>query len=208
MDDCKSRASCRMLAADESAKERSMIFPARRSVASALAVLLGLAGLYDARPAIGATVAASPAEAIARGRYLVKISHCNDCHTAGYSASKGGMPESRWLMGNPVGWRSRQGTTYAINLRLYMQGLSLQDWLHLARTQHARPPMPWWAVRDMNDADLAAMYTYVHSLEPKGSPAPDFLPGDRAPAPPFSTLPDMSLPEMGKKPAPQQSPLP
>ena len=66
----------------------------------------------------------SSAATLERGRYMVLTGHCNNCHTAGYVATSGKIPEDRWLMGNPVGWRSKQGTTYGTNLRLYVQNLS------------------------------------------------------------------------------------
>lgn len=127
-----------------------------------------------------------------RGRYLVLLGHCNNCHTAGYIAAAGKLPEERWLTGNPVGWRGRKGTTYAINLRIYFQNLSEEAWLHVARNGRSRAPMPWWSLRDMNDEDLKAMYQYIRSLKPLGKPAPDFLPPDKTPPRPYQQLPDMS----------------
>ena len=35
-----------------------------------------------------------------RGRYVVKIAGCNDCHTAGYAQTGGSIKESQWLMGD------------------------------------------------------------------------------------------------------------
>src|SRR5262245_45512536 len=134
----------------------------------------------------------SPPSAIERGRYLVVIGHCNNCHTAGYTAASGKIPEDRWLMGNPIGWRSKKGTTYAINLRLYVHNLSEEGWIHVARTAQSRAPMPWWSLRDTNDDDLRAMYRYIRSLTPLGEPAPSFLPPDQVPPRPYQQLPDMS----------------
>ncbi len=95
-------------------------------------------------------------------------------------------------MGNPVGWRSKKGTTYATNLRLYFQNLSEDGWLQVARTAQPRAPMPWWSLRDTSDEDLRAMYRYIKSLTPLGEPAPSFLPPDQVPARPYQQLPDMS----------------
>jgi len=102
------------------------------------------------------------------------------------------VPEDLVLTGNPVGWRGRIGTTYASNLRLYMQALTEDDWLRLARTAQWRAPMPWWSIREYDDAELRAIYRYVRSLAPLGQPAPTFLPPDVAPPPPFNVLPDCS----------------
>ena len=76
-----------------------------------------------------------------RGRYLVKIAGCNDCHTPGYAHAAGKMPEQDWLTGNSLGWRGPWGTTYPSNLRLYMQTLSEDEWVTTARTAQYRPPM-------------------------------------------------------------------
>ena len=64
---------------------------------------------------------AAEAALIERGRYLVRISGCNDCHTPGYIAAAGKMDESRWLTGDQLGWQGSWGTTYAANLRTSMQ---------------------------------------------------------------------------------------
>ncbi len=139
------------------------------------------------------TEARSDTQQLQRGKYLVLLSHCNNCHTAGYAAAQGNMSEDRWLMGNPVGWRGKNGTTYAINLRLYMQSVSEEGWLEVAHKVQSRPPMPWWTLRDTSDADLKAMYRYIRSLGPAGQPAPAFLAPDQTPKPPYNQLPDMSM---------------
>jgi len=111
-----------------------------------------------------------------RGRYVVKATGCNDCHTAGYGPSAGKTPEKDWLTGDALGWQGPWGTTYASNLRLHFSRLTEQQWLQQARTMQARPPMPWFALRDMNDADLKAIYAYVRAAGPAGQPAPAYVP--------------------------------
>ena len=102
-----------------------------------------------------------------RGRYLVKIAGCNDCHTPNYPQSAGKVPEKDWLTGVPVGWQGPWGTTYAANLRLVIGGMTEAQWMKGAR-QALKPPMPWFALRDMTDGDLRAIYRYVKSLGPGG----------------------------------------
>ena len=121
-----------------------------------------------------ATAKADPV-LVDRGRYLVRTAGCNDCHTPGYAASAGAVAETNWLTGDSLGWEGAWGTTYPINLRLFMQSLTADQWLGIAR-QPARPPMPWFALRDMTDADLLAIYHYVRSLGPAGEHAPSFVP--------------------------------
>src|SRR4051794_39593567 len=68
-----------------------------------------------------APLAVHPASAdakAARGKYLVQIGGCNDCHTAGYAQNGGQTPTTDWLTGLPVGFRGPWGTSYPANLRL------------------------------------------------------------------------------------------
>lgn len=116
---------------------------------------------------------------VERGRYLVKATGCNDCHTAGYGPTAGKTHEKDWLTGDALGWQGPWGTTYATNLRLQFSRLTEQQWLQQARTLQTRPPMPWFALRDMNDADLKAIYAYVRAAGPAGQPAPAYVPPGR-----------------------------
>lgn len=120
---------------------------------------------------------ASPIE---RGRYLVKIGGCNDCHTAAYGAKAGEVPEKDWLTGDAIGWQGPWGTTYATNLRLLFSGLGEKQWLERARTMQTRPPMPWFVLRQMSEGDLKAIHAYIRSLGPAGQPAPAALPPGQA----------------------------
>ena len=126
---------------------------------------------------------------VERGRYLVRIAGCNDCHTPNYPQTGGKVPESEWLTGDALGWRGPWGTTYPTNLRLYMQDLTEEQWVKKAKTLNARPPMPWFNVRDMTAADLRALYRYVRHLGPAGKPAPAFVPPDQEPKGPAVQFP-------------------
>jgi mono/diheme cytochrome c family protein len=135
--------------------------------------------------------AAQPARAteLARGKYVVIISGCNDCHTAGYALSNGKVAEKDWLTGDRLGWHGPWGTTYGVNLRQYMQGLTEAQWVARAKGLETRPPMPWQNVRAMSEQDLRAMYRYIRHLGPGGDAAPAYLPPDKEPPPPFVTFP-------------------
>ena len=112
---------------------------------------------------------------VQRGRYVVLTSGCNTCHTALYGMLGGNVPESDWLLGDKVGWRGVWGTTYATNLRIYMQTMTEEQWVQKGRTFTSRPPMPWFAIQAMSDEDLRALYRYVRSLGAAGKPAPSYL---------------------------------
>jgi len=124
-----------------------------------------------------------------RGKYLVQIAGCNDCHTAGYAPSGGRVDEKQWLMGDAVGWRGPWGTTYAANLRLVAQHLTEDQWVKRATSPDLRPTMPWFAVRDMTERDVRAIYRYIRWLGPAGQPAPSYVPPDQTPSGPYIQFP-------------------
>jgi len=130
---------------------------------------------------------------VQRGRYVVQTTGCNTCHTATFAMVGGKIPESEWLTGDKVGWRGIWGTTYATNLRLYMQEMTEEQWLEKARTLSSRPPMPWFAIQAMNDDDLRAIYRYVRSLGPAGKPAPSYIPPLLTPRGPYVQFPFLPL---------------
>ena len=128
-------------------------------------------------------------QTIERGRYLVKIAGCNDCHTPGYAQSGGTVPEKQWLTGDQLGFRGPWGTTYPANLRLYMQKLTENEWIKVGHTAQFRPPMPWFALRDMTAQDLRDIYRFTRYLGAAGDPAPAFVPPDQEPKGPFVLFP-------------------
>ena len=134
---------------------------------------------------------------IERGRYLVRIGGCNDCHTPNYPQAGGQIPEADWLMGNPVGFQGPWGTTYPSNLRLVANSLSEAQWLKTARAE-MRPPMPWFGLRQMTDTDLQAVYWYVRSLGAKGEPAPAYAPPGQPPNTPYIVLVPQNLPKQAQ----------
>ena len=94
---------------------------------------------------VACTNPATPAPEVTlveRGRYLVTITGCNDCHTAGYAQSEGNVPEEQWLTGDRLGFRGPWGTTYPPNLRLYMQDLTEEQWVARARELGRVPRCP------------------------------------------------------------------
>jgi mono/diheme cytochrome c family protein len=140
-------------------------------------------------PAKGATAPPPDAKSIEHGRYLVRIAGCNDCHTAGYAQAGGKVDEKAWLTGDRLGWQGPWGTTYPANLRLALARLSEDDWVRVAKSAQYRPPMPWFALRDMTEADLRDLHRFVRSLGPAGEPAPAYLPPGQAAAGPVITFP-------------------
>jgi mono/diheme cytochrome c family protein len=151
--------------------------------------MLGAAVAGQADAAQQSETGKGDSKQIQRGRYLAKIAGCNDCHTAGYAMSGGNVPESLWLTGDKLGWRGPWGTTYAVNLRLYMRDMTEGEWVKRAKTMKTRPPMPWFALHDMTGQDLRALYHFVKSLGPVGEPAPAYVVPDKTPQGPYIQFP-------------------
>ncbi len=147
--------------------------------------LIGAAAAFALLGVAGNAFAAPPAaDPVARGRYLVQIAGCNDCHTPNYAQRGGDVPESEWLTGLPVGFKGPWGTTYAANLRIALGAMTEEQWMKAARSQRL-PPMPWFALRDMSDADVRAIYRYVRSLGVAGSKMPAVVAPGVEPATPY-----------------------
>jgi len=157
-------------------------------------LLLGWAALSV--PAIAAektSTSSAKAEAksdLERGRYLVAIAGCNDCHTPGFLVQGSKVPQKDWLTGGTLGWRGSWGTTYPANLRLYFQDITEDQWVQVAREIQRRPPMPYYSLNQMTEADVRAMYKYIRSLGPAGKPAPKFVPPGKVPPQPYVQFPD------------------
>jgi mono/diheme cytochrome c family protein len=134
--------------------------------------------------------AAEPAQ-LARGKYLVTIGGCNDCHTPGYMEKGPAVPENQWLTGVPVGFQGPWGTTYPANLRLVVKDMTEAQWVQHAR-QERLPPMPWFNLARMTDADLKAVYAYIRSLGAPGERAPAYVaPGGKVNTPYFVFVPQV-----------------
>ncbi|MCX7892288.1 MAG: cytochrome c [Burkholderiales bacterium] len=159
-----------------------------------MSIALAVSAAFAAAAA-GAHAADAPADkrALERGKYLARIGGCNDCHTAGYMERAGQVPESDWLAGSAVGFQGPWGTTYPANLRLLAQSMSEGQWVARFRTE-MRPPMPWFNLKAMSDADVRALYAFVRSLGAKGDPMPAYVPPGQAVTTPYFVFVPQNLP--------------
>jgi len=152
-------------------------------------VLVVLISVLVSTAAFAAESSASK-DQIARGKYLLIVGSCNDCHTAGFAPSDGKVPESEWLLGDgKLGFRGPWGTTYAPNLRLTLSRMKENDWVQYAKNLRTRPPMPWFNLNRWNESDLRAFYRYVRQLGSAGAPVRAGLPPEKAPQPPYIVWP-------------------
>ena len=133
----------------------------------ALALSLGLS-----LAPVTASQAADPA-AVARGKYLVTIAGCNDCHTPGYFLGKPDM--ARFLGGSEVGFdMPGLGTFHGPNLTPD-KATGLGGWtdaqIATALTTGARPDgrmlapiMPWHAFASLTKEDVGAIVAFLRSI--------------------------------------------
>ena len=150
--------------------------------------LLGaVAALMVAAPLMPAN-AADPA-AVARGKYLVAIAGCNDCHTPGYFLGKPDM--ARFLAGSEVGFEiPGLGVFHGPNLTPD-KATGLGNWtdaeIVVAIQKGQRPDgrmlapiMPWHAFAKLTKEDAAAIASFLKSLKPVENKVPGPLgPGEK-----------------------------
>jgi mono/diheme cytochrome c family protein len=163
-----------------------------RILALPLIILLGVGNagvVFSQEASPGSKALHLDRDKVQRGRYLARVGGCNDCHTEGYLQSEGRVPEKKWLTGSSFGWRGPWGTTYAANLRLFVNTLTEKQWVEIARHLKTRPPMPWFNLNQWSDEDLRALYQFVRYLGPAGNPAPAFVPPGQEPSTPFALFP-------------------
>lgn len=129
---------------------------------------------------------------IERGRYLVQIAGCNDCHTPGHFL--GNPDPERFLGGSDVGFELPGiGIVYGPNLTSdKATGLGtwsaqqIVDAIRTGATPEGRglaPVMPWPNLAALTDADAFAIAAYLQSLDPVAHEVPGPIPpGEPAPS--------------------------
>ena len=120
-------------------------------------------------------------EQLDRGKYLVGIAGCNDCHTPGYFLGK--PDAARYLGGSEVGFEiPGLGVFHAPNLTPDTE-TGLGDWtpaqivaaLQTGLRPDGRelaPIMPWQAFAGMTPSDAMAIAVFLKSLPPVNNKVP------------------------------------
>ena len=123
----------------------------------------------------GALAPGALAADVARGKYLVSIAGCNDCHTPGYFFGK--ADGSRYLGGSDVGFEiPNLGIFHGPNLTPDKE-TGLGGWtdeqIVTAFTTGKRPDgrelapvMPWRAFANFSKEDVAAIVAFLRTLPP------------------------------------------
>jgi len=135
-------------------------------------------------PAQQATASPGAADTLARGKYLVTLMGCQDCHTPG--TFYGAMDRSRDLSGSEVGWQGGWGVSYPRNLTPDPEtglGRWSRDQIVTALRTGIRPngtallpPMPWPNYSSLTDTDAYAIAAYLQSLPPIRHQVPAAVP--------------------------------
>ena len=137
-----------------------------------------------------AALAAGGEVSVERGAQVAITHACHDCHTQGYAESEGKIDPAAALKGSPIGWRGPWGTTYALNLRLTVteKVKSEDEFVQFAKTFKTRPPMPWFNVHAMDEADIRSLYRYIKSLGEPGEQVPEAVGPGEEPKTPYYIL--------------------
>jgi mono/diheme cytochrome c family protein len=147
------------------------------------------------------------AQDIQRGKYLVTLGGCFDCHTPGYFFGKPNM--SRYLAGSEVGFEiPGLGVFYGPNLTPDKEtglGTWTSEQIIAAIQKGVRPDgrelapiMPWRSFASLTRSDALAIAAYLKSLPPVKNKVPGpFGPG----AKPTSFVMKIVPPEAAKPPA-------
>ena len=178
----------------------------------ALAIVLGI--FISMSQSAGQATKGGAASAVERGKYLVGITGCHDCHSPKKDAA-GHVDETRPLSGRPAttpapsttageihtaldltAWTGPWGTTYASNLTpdtttgLLARRYSEASFVAMFRTGKKPngvgilPPMPYEMYANMTDDDLKAIWAYLQTIKPVRNQVPANVPAPVATAAP------------------------
>jgi mono/diheme cytochrome c family protein len=167
-----------------------------------LAVSVALIGLVS--PAI------ADETQIERGRYLVNLGGCHDCHTPGYFLGKPDM--TQYLGGSDVGLSVPAGVFVGRNLTPDKEtglGTWTKEQIITAFSAGKRPDgrelapiMPWEAFSHLTDADKDAIASYLQSIPAVKNAVPGpFAPNETPTVMTFILVPEAVYASMPKPPA-------
>jgi len=144
-------------------------------ISASLAASLSMLSCTTGKQSVDAVGAAAPVDPVVRGRYLVTIMSCNDCHTPGTFY---GQPDTtRRLSGSDLGWIGPWGVVHARNLTpdsiTGIGAWTKEQIVHALRTGNTpdgtqlAPIMPWVNYANILDEnDAMAIASYLKSLPP------------------------------------------
>ena len=155
-----------------------------------------LTALVVALPAF--TAMADDAQ-ISRGKYLVTLGGCNDCHTPGYFFGNPDM--SRFLGGSDVGFEIPGAGVFVGRNITPDKETGIGSWtreqivtaIQTGERPDGRilaPIMPWHAFAQLTADDAMAITTFLQSLKPVSNQVPGpFKPGEKVSTFTFRIMP-------------------
>jgi mono/diheme cytochrome c family protein len=147
--------------------------------------------VFVAATLLGAATALAADSQVERGKYLVTIAGCNDCHTPGYFLGKPDF--SRTLSGSDVGFTiPGLGAFVGRNLTPDKEtglGKWTDEQIVTAFTKGVRPDgrqlapiMPWQELAALAPDDAKAIVAYLRSIPPVKNAVPGPFGPDAAPS--------------------------
>src|SRR6267154_1082044 len=130
---------------------------------------------------VSVTSGSAPQSQVERGKYLVTLGSCTDCHTPGYFFGKPDM--ARYLGGSEVGFEiPGLGVFHGPNLTPDSE-TGLGSWtdaqiltaLQKGTTPNGRmlaPIMPWHAFANLTPQDAQAVVAFLRSIPPAKNKVP------------------------------------
>ena len=138
-------------------------------------------------------------DAVSRGKYLVTLGGCNDCHTPGYFFGKPDL--SRFLGGSDVGFEIPGlgvfiGRNITPDKETGIGAWSAEQIITALQTgkrpdgRVLAPIMPWHALANLTKDDALTIAAFLQSIPPvqRAIPGP-FAPGETVPVFMFRILP-------------------
>jgi mono/diheme cytochrome c family protein len=152
-------------------------------------IAVHLAFLIASLVALPAFTAMADDPQLTRGKYLVTLGGCNDCHTPGYFLGRPDM--SRFLGGSDVGFEvPGEGVFVGPNITPDKEtgiGSWTREQIVTAMQAGERPDgrilapvMPWHAFAQLTADDAMAIAAFLQSLDPVDNKVPGpFKPGEK-----------------------------
>ena len=140
----------------------------------ALMIAVSVASLSCTSSQQQTTATPAAADPVARGRYLVGIMSCTDCHTPG--TFYGAPDTTRFLSGSDIGWIGPWGVVHARNLTPDSTGIgswTVEQIAHALKTGNTpdgtqlAPIMPWMNYAEfLTEEDAMAIASFLKTIPP------------------------------------------
>ena len=162
--------------------------------------------------AAGVSLAHAASASVARGKYLVAVMACSDCHTPGALTGKPDM--KRFLAGSEVGFAMPGLGVFAPGNLTPDKDTGLGGWTNAeiaaAITKGTRPDgrvlspiMPWMSFANLTGPDAMAIAAYLKSLPPvKNKVGGPFGPSEKPTTLVMTVVPPDVYTKLPKPPAP------